>query len=216
MIVKLDMNLYPYLKMKKILFPIVSALILSISAQGQTVPDSAKVDPSLKGQYQLLLSKSRTLDGYKLVNPNRMSSFWQNVRDTLATQQRQLSSTRQKINQQEKSIADLKVQISGKENTLANANAKVNEISFLGISFTKGTYNTMVWSLIIGLATALTIVILRSAKHIHEARYRSSLYEEISQEYQSYKTKANDKEKKLARELQDERNKLDELRSRGK
>ncbi|WP_316813009.1 hypothetical protein [Pedobacter heparinus] len=202
--------------MKKILFPIVSALILSISAQGQTVPDSAKVDPSLKGQYQLLLSKSRTLDGYKLVNPNRMSSFWQNVRDTLATQQRQLSSTRQKINQQEKSIADLKVQISGKENTLANANAKVNEISFLGISFTKGTYNTMVWSLIIGLATALTIVILRSAKHIHEARYRSSLYEEISQEYQSYKTKANDKEKKLARELQDERNKLDELRSRGK
>jgi hypothetical protein len=59
-------------------------------------------------------------------------------------------------------------------------------------------------------------VILRSAKHIHEAKYRSSLYEEISQEYQSYKTKANDKEKKLARELQDERNKLDELKNRGR
>lgn len=202
--------------MKKILFPIVSALILSISAQGQTIPDSAKADPSLKGQYQLILSKSRTLDGYKLVNPNRMSAFWQNVRDTLATQRRQLNSSLQKINDQEKSIAGLKVQISGKENTLADANAKVNEISFLGISFTKGKYNTMVWSLIIGLATALTIVILRSAKHIHEARYRSSLYEEIAQEYQNYKSKANDKEKKLARELQDERNKLDELRSRGR
>ncbi|ACU02821.1 MULTISPECIES: hypothetical protein [Pedobacter] len=202
--------------MKKIIFPVISALILSISAQGQITQDSARVDPSLKGQYQLILSKSKTLDGYKLVNPNRMSSFWQNVRDTLSTERRQLSSATQKIAEQEKSIADLKTQISGKESSLASTNAKVNEISFLGISFTKGTYNTIVWSLIIGLAAALTVVILRSAKHIHEAKYRSTLYEEISQEYQSYKTKANDKEKKLARELQDERNKLEELKSRGR
>jgi len=62
----------------------------------------------------------------------------------------------------------------------------------------------------------LAIIILRSAKHIHEAKYRSTLYDEISQEYQNYKVKANDKEKKLARELQDERNKLDELKNRGK
>ena len=145
-----------------------------------------------------------------------MSSFWQNVRDTLSTERRQLSSATQKIAEQEKSIADLKTQISGKESSLASTNAKVNEISFLGISFTKGTYNTIVWSLIIGLAAALTVVILRSAKHIHEAKYRSTLYEEISQEYQNYKTKANDKEKKLARELQDERNKLEELKTRGR
>lgn len=202
--------------MKKIIFPVISALILSLSAQGQTIQDSVKADPSLKGQYQLILSKSKTLDGYKLVNPNRMSSFWQNVRDTLSTERRQLNSATRKIAEQEKSIADLKTQISGKESSLASTNAKVNEISFLGISFTKGTYNTIVWSLIIGLAAALTVVILRSAKHIHEAKYRSTLYEEVSQEYQNYKTKANDKEKKLARELQDERNKLEELKSRGR
>jgi uncharacterized protein YlxW (UPF0749 family) len=216
MIVRLDITNTQYKMMKKIILPIISAFLLSIGAQGQTVPDSAKVDPSLRGQYQLLLSKSKSLNGYKLVNPNRMSSFWQNVRDTLNTERKQLSNASRKINEQEKSIADLKTQISGKENTLASANAKVNEISFLGISFTKGRYNTIVWSLIVGLAAALTIIILRSAKHIHEAKYRSGLYEEISQEYQQYKTKANDKEKKLARELQDERNKLDELKSRGK
>ncbi|SMC60727.1 hypothetical protein [Pedobacter africanus] len=200
--------------MKKILFPIISAFILSFNAQGQSVPDTTKADPSLKGQYQLMLSKSKTLNGYKLVNPNRMSAFWQNVRDTLATDRRQLANATRKIREQEQNITALKTQISGKESSLASTNAKVNEISVLGISFTKSTYNTIVWSLIIGLAAALAVVILRSAKHIHEARYRSTLYEEISQEYQNYKTKANDKEKKLARELQDERNKLDELRSK--
>lgn len=202
--------------MRKIILPIISALILSFSAQGQLTTDSTKADPSLKGQYQMMLSKSRNLDGYKLVNPSRITTFWRNVSDTLTTERRQLINARKKIEEQEKSIADLKAQISGKESSLASSNAKVNEISFLGISFTKSTYNAIVWTLIIGLAAALAILILRSAKHIHEAKYRSTLYEEIAQEYQSYKTKANDKEKKLARELQDERNKLEELRSRGR
>lgn len=201
--------------MKKIILPIISALILSFSAQGQATNDSTKVDPSLKGQYQLLLTKSKTINGYKLVNPGRISAFWKNLNDSLSTTRRQLTSANQKLNAQEKTITDLKSQISGKESALAGTNAKINEINFLGIAFTKSTYNTIVWSLIIGLAAALAFLILRSAKHIHEAKYRSNLYEEIAQEYQSYKTKANDKEKKLARELQDERNKLEELRSRG-
>ncbi|WEK19844.1 MAG: hypothetical protein P0Y49_01580 [Candidatus Pedobacter colombiensis] len=199
--------------MKKVILPILSALILSFTAQGQLTNDSTKVDPSLKGQYQLMLAKSKSINGYKLVNPNRMNAFWQSLSDTLITTRKQLAGANQKLKDHEKSIADLKNQISGKESALAGTNAKVNEINFLGISFTKSNYNTIVWSLIIGLAAALAFVILRSAKHIHEAKYRSTLYEEIAQEYQSYKTKANDKEKKLARELQDERNKLDELKN---
>ena len=213
MIVKLDItNIH---MMKKIILPIISAFILSFTAQGQVINDSAKVvDPSLRGQYQLMLSKSKTLNGYKLVNPARLSAFWKNVNDTITTTRKQLANSAKQLKEQENNITGLKAQISGNESSLASSNAKVNEISFLGMAFTKSTYNTIVWSLIIALAAALAIVILRSAKHIHEAKYRSNLYEEIAQEYQSYKTKANDKEKKLARELQDERNKLEELRNR--
>jgi peptidoglycan hydrolase CwlO-like protein len=202
--------------MKKILLPIIAILLISISAQAQVKADTSKVDPTLSGQYQLMLSKSKTLNGYKLVNPSRLSLFWKNVRDSLAVNQKQLVVTRKKIQDQTKEISELNKQITGTESSLATSNAKLNEISFLGIGFTKGNYNLIVWGLIITLAIALAIIILRSAKHIHEAKYRSTLYEEISQEYQNYKTKANEKEKKLARELQDERNKLDEFKNRGK
>jgi len=200
--------------MNKIILSIISALILSLNAQGQLTKDTTRLDPTLKGQYQLMLSKAKTISGYKLVNPTRMNAFWKNLNDSLTTERKQLANATRKIKEHEKAIADLKTQISGQENSLASTNAKMNEISFLGISFTKSTYTTMVWSMIIGLAAALTIIILRSAKHIHEAKYRSSLYEEVAQEYQTYKTKANEKEKKLARELQDERNKIDELTNR--
>ncbi|HMI03828.1 MAG TPA: hypothetical protein VK541_15190 [Pedobacter sp.] len=198
--------------MKKTLFIFIAAFI-SITSSAQLRKDSVKIDPTLNGQYQLLLSKSRTLDGYKLVNPDRLSLFWKNVRDTLNTTHKQLINTKKEATNYQNEISGLNKQVTGAETSLASSNARLNEISFLGIGFTKSNYNIFVWGLISALAVALTVVILRSAKNVHEAKYRSTLYEEINQEYQNYKVKANEKEKKLARELQDERNKLDEIRS---
>ena len=191
------------------------ALNTNHAAAQQAAKDSVNADPSLRGQYQSILSKSKNLNGFKVVNPVRLSSFWKSVNDTLRNERRQLPALKNQIAEQQKAIADLKVQLSGKENALNSSNQKLDEITFMGIPFSKGSYNTMVWTIILLLALALIIIIVRSAKLLHEAKYRSSLYEEISAEYQSYKVKANEKEKKLARELQDERNKLDEYKSRG-
>jgi len=84
-----------------------------------------------------------------------------------------------------------------------------------GIVLTKSTYNLVMFGLVIVLAIALTVVILTTAKHKYEAKHRTELYEEIEEEYKNYKAKANEKELRLARELQTERNKLDELLGRG-
>ena len=205
-----------YIPMKKFILPFIAVMCFALLSIDTYAQDSTKVDPSLTGQYKLMLSKSRTFDGYKLVNPNRLSTFWRNVRDTLTSERKELYNARAKITEQQKSITDLKDLIEGKDSALTSSNAKLNEISFLGISFSKGSYNTIVWTLIIVLALALTILVFRSRKFLHDARYRSNLYNEISAEYQNYKMKANDKEKKLARELQDERNKFEEYKSTGR
>jgi hypothetical protein len=202
--------------MKKLILQLSVLFSFVLLAHSSVAQDTAKLDPSLQGQYQLMLSKSRTLDGYKLVNPGRLSTFWKNVRDTIATERKDLNTARIKITEQQKSINDLQGQIQGKDTALSSSNAKLNEISFLGMSFTKSTYNTMVWTLIIIMALALAILVFRSIKLLHEAKYRSDLYNEVAAEYQNYKVKANDKEKKLARELQDERNKFEEFRSTGR
>jgi hypothetical protein len=71
------------------------------------------------------------------------------------------------------------------------------------------------WGLVIAFGLALLIVILRTGGAVREAKYRTKLYDELTEEFQAYKAKANEKEKKLARELQTERNKVDELMGRG-
>jgi hypothetical protein len=177
--------------------------------------DTAKnTDPSLKGQYQFMLSRSKTINGYKLINPTRLSSLWQSITDTIRKERLELSKDRSKIIEQQQTITNLQAEVSGKENSLIDSNSKLNEINFLGISFTKGSYQMMVWSIIVILALALFVVIARSTRNILEAKHRTQLYDEISSEYQAYKTKANEQQRKLARELQDERNIVEELKGR--
>ncbi|KQN38328.1 hypothetical protein ASE92_02525 [Pedobacter sp. Leaf41] len=201
-------------KIKHTLLFLGAMLFLNI-AFGQTLPDTTKnTDPSLNGQYQFMLKKSKSLYGARLINPSRLSGVWKSVNDTLRKERKQLQEAKQEIKTQAQTISTLKGEVSGKENSLADATASVNEIKFLGISFNKGTYNTIVWAIIIILGAGLAIVIFQSGKYRKEATYRTQLYQEVADEFQAHKVKAKDKEMKLARELQDERNRWDDSRGR--
>ena len=186
-----------------------------IVKKADTLQKVRVIDPSLKGQYESLLYRSKSYYGAKLIIPARLTAFYQNVADSIRKERASSKNAFIKIREQAKTIDTLNSQIKGNESSLANSNAKLDQISFLGIPFSKSAYNTLVWSIIIVLALALAFVVIRSAKNISEAKYRTELYDEVSKEYQTFKVKANEKEKKLARELQDERNKLDELKNRG-
>ncbi|MEJ5992998.1 hypothetical protein WG904_01115 [Pedobacter sp. Du54] len=171
-------------------------------------------DFSLNGQYQFMLSRSKTINGYKLINPGRLAGVWQSALDTLKKERTEFKSTKNKLAEQEKTIVNLQAQINGQEDSLNTSNAKLNEISFLGMSLEKGTYHTIVWSIIVLLAIGLVVVIARSSKNISEAKHRTALYDEITAEYQAFKSKANEQQRKLARALQDERNIVEELKNK--
>jgi len=175
-----------------------------------TAADSALMkDKSLNGQYQYLLTKL-----YHYQQP-LVAALWKNMKDTLTTERRQLKEANTKLADQDKTITGLQTDVTTKDQTLSVSNARRDEINLIGIPFTKATYNLIMWGLVIVFGVAAVVVIARSGSHSREAKYRTKLHEELDEEYKAYKSKANEKEKKLARELQTERNKLDELLGRG-
>jgi len=205
--------------MKRRTFPLSTLLILSIlflSYKPLIAQDSTTVvaDPSLNGQYQDLLRRSWTQQGYKVINPTRLSTLWRNVQDSLRSERRKLPSIQSQLIKQEKTITDLKKEISTHQENLEKSEASVNSVQFLGMSVEKSTYNTIMWGAVIILAAAFAVSLFTAGKSVREAKYRRQLYDELAAEHQTYKTKANEKEKKLARELQTERNKVEELMGR--
>ncbi|HTI61018.1 hypothetical protein [Mucilaginibacter sp.] len=179
------------------------------SAQKAQMDPSQLNDKSLNGQYQYLLTKV-----YHYQQP-LLAALWKNAMDTLKANKSQLRDAQAKLSSQGRSVDSLKTNLSGKEQSLSESNAKADAISVFGMLMPKSTYNLVMFGTVAVLAVALIIVIATTAKHKHEARYRTELYEEIDEEYKTFKAKAHEKELKLARELQTERNKLDELLGRG-
>jgi hypothetical protein len=166
-------------------------------------------DRSLSGQYQFLLTKV-----YRYQQPF-IATLWKNVSDSLNVNKHKLRDATGKLSSQNKTIDSLKGETKAKDQSLAEANARVDSVSLAGLYVSKATYNIVMWGLVLVFGITAAIVIARSGSHSREAKYRVKLYNELEEEFKTYKTKANEKEKKLARELQTERNKLDELLGRG-
>lgn len=170
------------------------------------LPDTAKkIDNSLSGQYKYLLTKV-----YNYQQP-LLGAFHKNIMDTLVHTRHALRDTSAKLSAANKMIDSLNKAIKASEQTLSASNEKVNAIDFIGMTLPKSTYNLIMWGLVIIFGAAAAIVIARSGSYSREAKYRTQLYNELDEEYKTYKVKANEKEKKLARELQTERNKLDDM-----
>jgi hypothetical protein len=164
-----------------------------------------EVDKSLNAQYQDLLTKV-----YSYQKPF-VSALWKNVTDTINSNRRKLKEAQATITTQTRTINGLEDDVTEKEESLAIADS----IVLLGAVLPKSTYNLIMWGLVIAAGSIAAIVIARSGSNKREATYRTQLYNELEEEFKTYKSKANEKEKKLARELQTERNKVDELMGRG-
>ena len=181
---------------------------LAAPAKPHTVQPATLTDKSLHGQYQFLLTKV-----YRFQQAS-VQEFWRNASDTIKINRRKLKESEAQLNMQHRVIDSLRANINGKNKFITASNTKLNEVSLLGMSLSKSVYNLIMWGLVVVFGITAVIVITRSGIYSREAKYRTKLYNELEEEYKTYKVKANDKEKKLARELQTERNKIDELLGR--
>jgi hypothetical protein len=197
---------YPY---KRVVIPAGPVQAKDTSKTALQANANAPTDKSLNGQYQYLLSKV-----YYYQQP-LVGAFHKSFMDTLMQARRDLRDVKGKFAAQSKTIDSLESSAKASDESLAASNSRVNSISMFGIDLDKTTYNLVMWGLVVVIGLIAIIVIARSGANSREAKYRTQLYNELEEEYKNYKAKANEKEKKLARELQTERNKLDELLGRG-
>ncbi|KHJ37226.1 hypothetical protein PBAC_25560 [Pedobacter glucosidilyticus] len=174
--------------------------------------NSSKAQTSLNTQYQNVVEKANNYQEYKVINQNQIKNLWKNTTNSLQSKQAKLNQAQSQLKKQQSEINQLQKLLSEKDNSLSTALNTKDEILLLGfIPLSKASYQSTMWGLIILLASLSAFLIFRTKSFRNEALYRTKLFNDLTEEFKNYKAKANDNEKKLARALQDERNKLDEL-----
>lgn len=86
-------------------------------------------------------------------------------------------------------------------------------ISVLGIDFTKTFFTSMVGILLLLAALAVAVIVYYMKVMRRELAEKEDLANTINHEFEEYRRRAMEKQTKLSRELQNERNKLQELGS---
>ncbi len=167
--------------------------------------DIAPTDRSINGQYQYLQTK---LYGYQ--RP-MLAAFHKSVTDTITAERKKIKPLQASVAVLTDTVKDLHKQLGAQQATLSASAARVDSINLAGIEMTKSAYNMLMWGLVIAFGVIAAIVLFRSGSYSREANYRIKLYDDLDEEYKNYKAKANEKEKKLARELQTARNKIEEI-----
>lgn len=187
--------------MKKILY---AAFILF--AVNNTVAQTSG-ETTIAEKFQELITSSNNFKGYKVVDTEELTTLQELTSNRITELKEEIASSKEAYKAQEAKIEELQAQLANLQGQLTEVTAQKDEISFLGMSLSKATYNTTMWSLVGILILALALFVVRFKRsHVHTKEARKNLAE-LEKEFDAYRAKALEKEQRLGRLLQDEKNK---------
>lgn len=162
---------------------------------------------SLLEQFEYTYKKSGTYQTYKVVPKNLFFKLKRNVMDSVTSLQNELKTN-------DKIITDQKIALKKVNLLLEESNEKIEEltkekerISFLGIPLKKGMYNTLLFMIIIILASFLGFFIFKFKNSNQITQKAKKDLNELNNEFEKHRTKALEREQKVRRELQNYINK---------
>jgi hypothetical protein len=188
----------------KLYILMIAAILLTTSsfAQEKVVEDS-----TLIGQFEKILRISTNYQLYKVINKEKFLQLRQNVLDSLETSKNLVAQKNILLKAEKENIRKTKDVLIQTQLDLKATLLKEGSISLLGLSLSKATYNITLWTLILGLISALVYVILKFLNNNINTKQAKHDLLIIEKELEQHIKGAIDREQKLRRKLQDEVNK---------
>jgi len=179
-----------------------------VNAQTANNEVLAKNDQTLRERFLLMKSKSQSYQDYKVIKENVLDGVLKIIQDSLQAKDASLRSVKADVNRLKDELNQANVALKQKEQSMEDVVYASTHISVIGIDFKKQTFLTIIVVLFLALLAGVGLMSAR-LKMMHRAmREKADLFEITSKEYEDYRRKALEKQTKLSRELQDERNKM--------
>jgi hypothetical protein len=197
-----------FIIMKSMIVFLFSALI-TFSSIGQTIP--ATFDPktaTLQERYVGMKKSSETFQDYKVIKEGILDGVWRLVLDSIKNQKSTFANAKEVIVQLEEEVSAEKAAVKQMQASMEQVNYDSNHISFFGIDFTKSLFITLVLLIVIGQLLAIGAISGKLKLMYHTMKEKMETVNLLSLEFEDYKKRALEKQVKLSRELQTERNKL--------
>jgi len=196
--------------MKNILLLII--LTGSIAYSQPTQKSTEDKSLSLEQRFIEMKARAQTFKDYKVIKEDDLNRVWKITRDTLMKRNQDLTDAKSQM-------AFFQEELETARNTMQVQQASINDvvydsthISVLGIPFSKGFFLLFVAAIVGSLLFVLSIFYGRMKMLNVLVKEKALISDSIAHELEDFKKKAMEKQTRLSRELQNERNKWVEAR----
>ncbi len=190
--------------MKRIL--LLGIILFSLPVFSQDTPPD-----NLQERFNYMKEKSQSYNDYKVIKGTVLDGVWKITMDSIKAQRVLVRETKAIVDKLKGEVAQANNTIDEKDKTLAAMEHDVTHISVLGFDVNKVAFISMVGFIFLGLLVLAGLMFARLKYIISSTREKNEAANLLTQQFEDYKRNALDKQMKLSRELQDERNKLQEL-----
>jgi preprotein translocase subunit SecF len=166
---------------------------------------------SIESQFEYLYKKSGNYNAegkrYEVVRIINLDKLKKNVLDSVNAANKKEIELKNTISAHEATIVALNSKLKEATDSLASVTNEKDSMSLLGAQVSKGTYNFILWTVIIGLLLLFLLFVFRFRRsNILTLEAKANLAE-LETEYEDHRRKALEREQRISRQLQDEINK---------
>ena len=183
----------------------------TLVAQQAETPEYAPPS-NLQDQFVYLKEQSSTYKDKKIIREARLNQLWANVQDSLAQVRKRLTTTQGRINAQNEEISGLNEKLDAQQQAVDDSEHASTHITVLGMDMLKESFLSFFWI----TASILTLLLLGALYQYRNSKQVTSKTQynlrAIQRELEDFRKKSLEKERKLRRELQTERNRVEELK----
>jgi len=190
---------------------VIRLLAATLSSSPLSSPLPEEKNSTLQERYLLMKSKAETYQDYKVIKEYVMDGVWKIMMDSVMMQRRLVVQERQTISKLESDLQAARLTLAREREAASEIVYDSSHIALLGIHFRKTVFLIIIGAVVsffflIGSGLVTKMKLLQAT-----AKEKIVIADLLTRELEEVKQKAMDKQIKLARELQTERNKLVDL-----
>lgn len=200
------------MKFSRLIYLLIALLAAQLNYGQDEETDKLSLDEGpISDQFDYISRKSGNYraDGvrYEVVRETNLYKLRKNVLDSLAATSKKTAELKATIAEHETTIGTLNKKLEETTTNLTAVSEEKDSMSFLGAQVSKATYNIILWAIIAGLFLLLGIFIYRFRNSNILTQEAKNNLSELELEYEEHRRRALEREQKISRQLQDERNK---------
>jgi hypothetical protein len=183
----------------------IVAIIHNVTIEAQSNTEKPSLDQSnIENQFNYVYQQSSDFEDYKMVKRWWITRLKQHVLDSLKQVEDRLADSRNMVNSKTKEIDSLNNLLSASNTNLATALKEKNTLRFLGISMEKAAYNSIVWTIIVGLSISFVLILLLYRRGHSITKQTKDDLTELKNEFETFRKRALEREEGIVRKYHNE------------